>query len=155
MANGPTVTFDKSFLQSLSTDESVWLDHLFSCNVTPLFFIETLADIEKEVHKGRTPEQIVGNLAEKTPDMNGLVNPFHLSLLESELIAGATFGMDGRMLKAGGQVVTLNDQTGVIYKISPEEEAFIRWQRREFLDLERQTAKAWRKSVTGIDHSAV
>jgi hypothetical protein len=155
MPNGPTLTFDKSFLQGLSTDESVWLDHFFACNVTPLFFIETLADIEKEVHKGRTPEQIVGSLAEKTPDMNGLVNPFHLSLLESELLAGATFGMDGRMLKARPQVVTLNDQTGVVYKISPEEEAFIRWQRREFLDLERQTAKAWRKSVTGIDHSAV
>lgn len=155
MPNGPTLTFDKSFLQSISADESVWLDQFFACNVTPLFFIETLADIEKEVHKGRTPEQIVGNLAEKTPDMHGLVNPLHLSLLESELIAGATFGMDGRMLKARGQVVTLNDQTGVIYKMSPEEEALLRWQRREFLDLERQIAKAWRKSVTGIDHSAV
>jgi hypothetical protein len=155
MPSGPTLTFDKSFLQSINADESAWLDHFFACNITPLFFIETLANIEKEVHKGRTPEQIVGSLAEKTPDMNGLVNPFHLTLLESELMTGATFGMDGRMLKARGQAVTLNDQTGIIYKMSPEEEAFLRWQRREFLDLERQIAKAWRKSVTGIDHSAV
>jgi hypothetical protein len=59
MGQGPTLTFDKSFLQSINPDEAMWLDNFFACNITPLFFIETLADIEKEVHKGRTPEQIV------------------------------------------------------------------------------------------------
>ncbi len=147
---GPTLTFDKSFLQSLNPDEAVWLDNFFSCNVTPLFFIETLADIEKEVHKGRTPEQVVGSLAYKTPDMNAQINPFHLSVLESELIGGHPIGMDGRILKAGGEVVTLNDQHGIIYKMSKEEEALYRWHHGEFLDLERQIAKDWRKSVSGI-----
>ena len=33
----------------------------------PLFFVETLADLKKEVGEGRTPEQVVGNLAEKAP----------------------------------------------------------------------------------------
>jgi hypothetical protein len=153
MALGPTLTFDKSFLQSINPDESMWLDHFFSCNITPLFFIETLADIEKEVHKGRTPEEIVGSLAYKTPDSQSQVNPFHLSLLESELIGRKQFGMDGRIFKAGGQVVALKDRHGLVYRMSPEEEAFHRWQRHEFPDLERQIAKAWRKSVTGLDHT--
>lgn len=68
MATGPTLIFDKSTLQSLSVDESVWLDNFFTTNITPLFFVETLADLEKKVRQGRTPEQIVGNLAYKTPD---------------------------------------------------------------------------------------
>jgi hypothetical protein len=150
---GPTLTFDKSLLQSLNPDEATWLDNFFSCNVTPLFFIETLADIEKEVHKGRTPEQVVGSLAYKTPDMNAQMNPFHLSLLESELVGARTIGMDGRILKAGGQMVALNDQQGIIYKMSKEEEALYRWHHGEFLDLERQIAKDWRRRVSGMDHS--
>jgi hypothetical protein len=153
MPQGPTLTFDKSFLQSISPDESTWLDNFFACNITPLFFIETLADIEKEVHKGRTPEQVVGSIAFKTPDMQSQMNPFHLSLLAAELVRGAKIGMDGRIVKAGGQVVTLDNQQGILYKMSPEEEAFYRWQRGEFLDLERQTAKTWRRAVSGVDHS--
>jgi hypothetical protein len=34
----------------------------------------TLADLEKEVGKGRTPEQIVGRLAIRTPDMGATVS---------------------------------------------------------------------------------
>jgi hypothetical protein len=47
----------------------------------------------------------------------------------------------------------LNDQQGIIYRASKEEEAFVRWQRGEFLDLERQIAKEWRKGVSSIDNS--
>jgi len=38
--------FDKSALQGLSLDESVWFDAFFYPNITPLFFVETLADLE-------------------------------------------------------------------------------------------------------------
>ena len=49
MSFGPVLIFDKSAIQSLSTDEAVWLDNFFQSNITPLFFIETLADLEKEI----------------------------------------------------------------------------------------------------------
>lgn len=93
---GPTLTFDKSFLQSLNADEATWLDQFFSCNITPLFFIETLADIEKEVHRGKTPEQLVGALAYKTPDMHRVMNPFHGWLIPSELFGIQQVDMTGR-----------------------------------------------------------
>ena len=63
MPPGPILIFDKSFLQSLNSDEAVWLDNFFLTGITPLFFVETLADLEREVNRGRTPEQVVGNLA--------------------------------------------------------------------------------------------
>ena len=56
---GPITLFDKSFLQSLSLDESVWFDHFFLTNVAPIFYVETLADLNKTVRKERTPEQEV------------------------------------------------------------------------------------------------
>ncbi len=57
---GPIVLFDKSFLQSLSLNESVFFDHFFLPVICPIFYVETLADLDKTVREGRTPEQEVG-----------------------------------------------------------------------------------------------
>src|SRR2546430_16575334 len=64
---GPITIFDKSALQALSIDETVWLEAYFLSNVTPLFYVETLADLEKAVAEGRTSEEVVASLAERTP----------------------------------------------------------------------------------------
>ncbi len=40
MGVGPILIFDKSTLQSLSIDGSVWLDAFYLPNITPLFFVE-------------------------------------------------------------------------------------------------------------------
>jgi hypothetical protein len=77
---GPITLFDKSFLQSLSVDESVWFDHFFLANVCPLFYVETLADLEKGVREGRTPEQEVGIIARKFPEMSGAPCVYHGTL---------------------------------------------------------------------------
>ena len=74
MAIGPILIFDKSTLQSLNPDEAVWLDNFFITNITPLFYIETLADLEKEVRAGKTPEQIVGVLSETLRSANSSCN---------------------------------------------------------------------------------
>ena len=66
---GPIALFDKSFLQSLSVDQSVWFGHFFSPVVCPLFYVETLADLEKAT-KGRTPQDEVRIIAEKFPDIS-------------------------------------------------------------------------------------
>jgi len=110
--------FDKSFLESLNPDEAAWLDNFFRTCITPLFFIETLADLEKEVRRGRTPEQVVGSLAYKTPDMNSHVSPHHTWMLLSELRGDQQIAMDARIRRADGIVVHLNDQQGVIYRPS-------------------------------------
>lgn len=53
---GPIALFDKSFIQSLSTDESVWFDQFFLPVVCPVFYVETLADLAKAPRDGRTAE---------------------------------------------------------------------------------------------------
>ena len=64
---GPITIFDKSALQALSMDEAVWFDAFVLANIVPVFYVETLADLENEVGEGKTPEALVGMLAEKTP----------------------------------------------------------------------------------------
>jgi len=49
---GPIVLFDKSILQTLTTDESVWFDAFYLPSMTPLFFVETLAALEKAMKGG-------------------------------------------------------------------------------------------------------
>ncbi len=143
---GPIVLFDKSFLQSLSLDEAVLFDHLFTVVISPLFFVETLADLEKAVRQGRTPEQEVGIIAEKTPEMNYGVNVFHGSLCLNNLFGGP-LEMEGRIYAAGGRPVKVHGKTGVVFKEPPEAQAFSRWQNGDFLEVERMYAKGWRTAL--------
>lgn len=150
MPMGPNTLFDKSFLQSLSVDESVLFDHFFLANVCPPFYVETLADLEKSVRNGRTPEQEVGVISDKFPEMHGLPNSHHLRLCLGNLL-GDKIPMDGRIPVAGGQTVKAGDRIDVIYERSPELEAFLRWQKGEFLEIERLYARAWRESLESLD----
>jgi len=72
---GPVALFDKSFLQSISADESVWFDHFFLPLICPVFYVETLGNLAKAATKvgpgrGHRPghrEQVsgMGRIAER------------------------------------------------------------------------------------------
>lgn len=152
MSLGPITIFDKSTLQALNPDEACWFGHFYRANITPLFFVETLADIEKAVACGRTPEQVVGSLAYKTPSWGAFPNVNHMTLCIGDLI-GAPVTMRGVPVTPPGRQVMTGDQRGVILHEAPEMEALKRWQRREFLDVERQFARGWRRMLSAIDLS--
>ena len=60
MPLGPFLIFDKSSLESLNLDEAVRLDNFYMSNITPLFFVECLADLEKAIRSKSTPENWLG-----------------------------------------------------------------------------------------------
>jgi hypothetical protein len=151
---GPTILFDKSFLQSLSVDESVFFDHFFIPAISPLFYVETLADLEKAVRQGRTPEDEVGIIATKVPEMSSRPLMYHARLALGNL-AGHNVPMDGRIITPGGVPVKFEGKSGVKFDVPPEAEAFHRWQKRDFLSVERDYARAWRQELAAIDLSAV
>ena len=146
---GPIILFDKSILQALSVDESVWLDHFFIPNISPIFFIETLADLEKKVKSGSTPENEVGLIAAKTPEMSGRPNVFHGEMCLTNLI-GNKIPMDGRIAISGGMPVHADKKFGFAFKEAPEAEALLRWQEGRFLDVERYFAKSWRNMLNSM-----
>lgn len=153
MSVGPITIFDKSALQALSLDEAVWLDTFYLTNITPLFFVETLADLEKIDSKRRAPEDVVGDLAAKTP-LGGRPNVHHATLCEGELL-GYHLEMRGVPVLGPGEPVATPTQTGIVFSQPPEAEAFERWQRGEFLETERRFARRWRRMLSGIDLQAV
>jgi hypothetical protein len=106
MPLGPFLIFDKSSLESLDLDEAVMLDNFFMSNITPLFFVECLADLEKAIRSNSTPEQLVGSLATRTPESQSYPNVHHSTILRSEL--AGKFDLKtarGRVMMAGGRHV--------------------------------------------------
>jgi hypothetical protein len=160
MSHGPVLIFDKSTLEALSLDESVLLDHFYRANIPPIFFVECLADLEFEIKRRKrmtgTPEQLVASLAERTPDSGSSVNMYHVSILQEEL--AGRFDLDNSTLRpliSRGELVQLGDSKGMFVRQSQEEQAFQRWSRHEFFELERQIARGWRQMISRIDLDAM
>lgn len=146
---GPIALFDKSFLQSLSLDESVWFDKFFMPVICPIFYVETLADLAK-APTSRTAEEAVRIIAQKTPELSGGPCAFHEDLAEANLF-GEDIPMDGRIPRTGARPVSGGGQTGVVFNVSPESKAFARWQDEDFLEVERLFAARWRQSLAEAD----
>jgi hypothetical protein len=149
-AMGPITLFDKSFLQGLSVDEAVWFDHFFYPVIAPLFYIETMADLQKIAKGGRTAEQVVATIAAKTPQMSGGPVYFHQHLAQGALL-GNSVPMDGRIPIAYGRTVSHNGKKSTYIDQPPEYVAFQRWQQGRFEHVEYRYAKAWRDYLAQID----
>ncbi len=153
---GPSLIFDKSSLESLNIHEAGLMDNFYMSTITPLFFVECLADLEKKMRSGSTPEQLVGSLADRTPDSQGYPNVHHLEILKGEL--SRQFDIKtvyGRVAMAHAEPVQLGEKKGIVYRKSKEQEALQRWTHREFLEVERTIAKEWRRSLTQVDFGAM
>ena len=81
-------------------------------------YIETLADLEKQVKAGKTPEQVVGEIAYQTPDMQAHPNIHHLTLMWGEPMGKGKIEMKGFPILSGGQPVTIEGATSIIHKQS-------------------------------------
>lgn len=155
MPIGPIALFDKSFIQSLSADEAVWFDHFFLSNICPIFYVETLADLSKELKEGRTAEHLVSTIADKTPEIHGSPCVHHSHLCEASLF-GYDVPLTGQIPIAGGRPVQTGDHRGVVFVRSPEAQAFHRWQQQRFDLVERDFASNWRTALsqTNLKNSA-
>ena len=146
----PIIIFDKSFLQSVTVDESVWLDNFFYTIVSPIFYIETLADLNKFANDDVASENEVRKIAEKFPDFHGTPCAFHLELAKENLL-GTKIPM-GRQIPVGsGRPVRKNGKSGIVYEPSLEQSAFSRWSSGQFFELERNEASIWRKNLAELD----
>jgi hypothetical protein len=151
---GPIIQFDKSALQSFNPDEALWCDNFYTTVITPIFFVETLADLSKEMAKGRTPEQVVGNIAYKTPEMGAFVVANHWDLRVANLL-GYPIEMQGRPPIAGGIRTQLAGDNATVYEVPQEMRAAQRWQSGDFLGVEREFARRWRSKLANMDFSNI
>lgn len=115
--------------------------------VCPIFYLETLGDLGKDTSKrGSAENSVAKDIAQKFPEMGGSLCAFHATIATNDLL-GNHVPLDGRIPRPGGRPV----KKGVVYDPEPEELAFSRWQKREFLDVEKIAAAAWRQSLAELD----
>lgn len=133
-------------------DESVWLDMFFGANITPLLYVETLADLEKSDRTGRSGEKIVADLAGKTPTNATFPNAHHHGIVVQSLL-GNNPPMETHQvpISAGETRRDPDGRLGVHIDEFPEQAALNRWFQGEFSDLERIHAKAWREGLNNHD----
>jgi hypothetical protein len=148
-----TTLFDKSFLQSLSVDESVWFDQHFMPVVCPVFYVETLADLALTPNDAAFAEREVSKIADKFPQMSGYPCASHFTMIVGDLL-GEAAPMDGRVPIPGGRHVKSGERRGIVFDESPEALAFGRWQRGEFLALERLYASGFRRALAELNLTA-
>lgn len=153
---GPTIIFDKSTLQSISVDESVFLQQFFLTNITPLFYVETLGDLDLGVHKGGKPiVDIISALAIKIPSVGIFPNVHHSRLVLGSLL-GQLVEMEGRVIRDGGiEKIDSDGNIGIHYDHSSEEMALSRWHKKEYSDVERSFSHAWRTSLSRLSFDRV
>jgi hypothetical protein len=143
--------FDKSFVQSLTVDESVWFDRFFYPVVCPIFYVETLADLSKKPRGDRTADAEVRIIADKFPEMSGSPCADHYNMAVLDILGVFHAPMDGRIPRSGGRNVSGGNRVGVVFDESPEIAAFRRWQNEEFYEVERHFAAGWRAALNAAD----
>ncbi len=63
--------------------------------------------------------------------------------------------MTGQISLAGGRFVKVGGKTGIVFQKPPEAEAFSRWQKHQFKEIERRYAQAWRAALSNLNLSEV
>ena len=126
MSQGPSLIFDKSSLESLNLDEAVLLDNFYMSTVTPLFYVECLADLEKKISSNSAPEQLVGSLADRTPEAQSYPNIHHMRFLQGELSRQFDLKrVHHRPAVDGGEPVELGDREASSFDVAKKRR---RWQ---------------------------
>ena len=151
---GPTTLFDKSFLQALTVDQSVWFDNFFIPVVCPIFYVETLADLKKKTRPSREPEDEVRIIADKCPEMHGAPTPHHWDMAVNDLL-GNHVPMTGQTPRVEGRQVEARGGRGMVFEESEESKAFRRWRAKDFYAIEHEIAHDWRHRLLSADWRAM
>ncbi len=138
--------FDKSFIHSITTEEAAVFDVHFMSNLTPLFFVEVLADLEKYGMDERSRTGLVKDLAGKTPYMQSYSNIPHPYLAIGDLV-GLPVTMRGVPIVGGGRRVQSAEGLGTVFETPPDLKAAHRWQKGEFGKEEYASARQWREML--------
>ena len=147
---GPMLLFDKSVLQAISLDESVWLEQFFLINITPIFYVEVLADLEKNTSGGKIPEQIVGELAKKTPSMGTFSNIHHHRLVINDLLGNKVEMLRRPFIKGIQPKITSKGEIVFYFEESIEDKMLRRWSKKQFFEIEKDAAREWRQTLSGL-----
>ncbi len=81
------------------------MTHLYHSNITPVLFLEIMADLKNMPKNERTPEQFVTGLAKKFSPINSAMNVHHRDMMMNDLVLGNNPPMTANTIMGGGQPI--------------------------------------------------
>ena len=147
--------FDKSFIQTLNTDELFELDVFFDLVNTPILRKEILADLEKKSTEERNELSVVKSLCAKM-SRSGLEPMEYRNAALHELNTGRAIPLHGAMLiDASAAHVRIGVGGGIHYDGRELQWDWRRWAEGSFTDEERSLAASYRRSIEAYDPEAL
>jgi hypothetical protein len=150
---GPSLTFDKSFLEMISPEEMDELDLNFSIFVTPTLVSEIIADLKHPApREGKFPADIVKALARKMVGGQGIMQVHFRKLALGELNQQKV-PLTGQIIVDGAasNVLTTADGRGLVYDSLPDLQMWQRWADGDFSKTDELKAQEWRAQIANID----
>ncbi len=148
---GPTLIYDKSAIHSFSEREAYWLTNLYAVNMTPVLFMEIMADLKKYPNDLPLSAHQVKVLAKKFSPIGTYQSVHHREMWANNLI-GYPVPLEGKTMVAGAVPLTTSDgEKGVFIDEQPEEKALSRWREGDFKGFEHELAGRWRDSIKDVD----
>jgi len=152
---GPIIILDKSTLQSLSSDDILFLNKYFILNIPPVLVMEIWGDLSKPDKQGSIPKDQVQLLAQKVYRGQSVINA-HLSHCIIGSLLGEKVSMDGRILLPGGSPrIAESGKKGVVFEQTPEEKQLNCWKFGDFDSEEQVIATQWRAASNTTDLEAI
>jgi hypothetical protein len=150
---GPSLTFDKSFLEMINPDEMDELDLNFAIFVTPTLVSEIIADLKHPApREGKLPADIVKALARKMVGGHGITQAHFRKLALGELNQQKV-PLTGQIIVDGAapNVLKTADGKGLVYDSLPHLQMWQRWAEGDFSETDKLKAEEWRAKIADID----
>lgn len=145
------IVLDKSVIQSLSYDEGVCLSIYYYQCLTPVLFLEILADLAK-FEDTEKAENEVGKISSKLSGTSAVVNDDALFLIKMNLLGYEVRTDDHRPFISGGYWFKDDEgKTGYFLDEQPEATALRNWEYGKFEDDHNELAQRWRELTKGVD----
>lgn len=152
---GPNLILDKSTLQSLSSDELIFLNKYFIVNIPPILIMEICGDLSKPDKQGAISKEQVQLLAKKVYRGQSAINANYLHCILASLL-GEKVPMEGRILLPGGSPrITESGKKGIVFEETLEQKQLNRWKSGDFDSEEQTIAEQWRAASNDIDLEAI
>ncbi len=148
---GPTLIYDKSAIHSFSEREACWLTNLYNVNMTPVLFMEVMADLKKFPNDFPLSSRQVQTLVNNFSPIDTYQSVHHREMWVNNLI-GYDVPMEGKTMMGGAVPLTAsNGKKGLFIDEGPEEKALHRWWKGAFEEFEHELADQWRESTRNVD----
>lgn len=150
MSHGPTLIYDKSVIEGLSTRAARWLHQHFHVVIAPPLLIEVIGNLKKN-RSGRAGEELVSSIASHIPSYAFTPTIDYRELFTNELL-GYELELERRPYLGGGRRIRAADgSTGVFFEEAPEAVAMRRWINGDFNGVEHAMADQWQDSLKAVD----